>query len=192
MSDESASKSIIFTSVSDFAAPGILCFFGLFSITRYPKMAEGNSSMDKHSKRRSSSCNRTLTEIAAGFVTRDEGKSFCRIDSKSACKYMQENYNIGNFVRHFQSQHAEKAYEVGLLKEYTPAEKKTKGDRKTSDSHRQSAAPRFRDKIGDISPAATFMFRVGRTAPTSRPHSCCCWMQDKSEEHEGAFEKHRR
>ncbi|XP_021694276.1 uncharacterized protein LOC110674301 [Aedes aegypti] len=75
-------------------------------------------------QKRRSEQKRTLQEIALQFIDRDGNSGSCRIDPKSGCTYVQVTCDIGNFVRHFRTQHADAARRNGLFKEQDTVAKK--------------------------------------------------------------------
>lgn len=72
----------------------------------------------------SSKRKRSLLDIAASFIVREDNKASCNIEPNGGCTYVQVNYDPGNFIRHFRSKHSELANTHGLLKEFVPPPKK--------------------------------------------------------------------
>ncbi|XP_055623122.1 uncharacterized protein LOC129766573 [Toxorhynchites rutilus septentrionalis] len=69
---------------------------------------------------------RTFTEIAKDYIGLDGEEAFCKIDPTSECKLRQPKLDVGNFIRHFRSQHPELSTEYGLLKEFDSSAKKAR------------------------------------------------------------------
>lgn len=67
---------------------------------------------------------RTLIDIASKFILRDTTKAFCNIDPEGNCTYVQERFDVGNFIRHFRLKHGELANANGLLKDFDSTVKK--------------------------------------------------------------------
>lgn len=67
---------------------------------------------------------RSMMEIAASFIIRDDDKARCNIEPNGGCNYVQSKYDPGNFIRHFRLKHSELANANGLLKDYVPPPKK--------------------------------------------------------------------
>lgn len=63
---------------------------------------------------------RTLIDIASSFILRDGTKASCKIDPDGECTHTQDRFDVGNFIRHFRSQHAELANANGLLQDFDP------------------------------------------------------------------------
>ncbi|XP_055634646.1 uncharacterized protein LOC129774722 [Toxorhynchites rutilus septentrionalis] len=58
---------------------------------------------------------KTLQEIALSFIQRDGVSGICRIAENDQCSYVQETLDVGNFIRHFRTQHTDAAVKCGLL-----------------------------------------------------------------------------
>lgn len=54
---------------------------------------------------------RSMMEIAASFIIRDDDKARCNIEPNGGCNYVQSKYDPGNFIRHFRLKHSELANE---------------------------------------------------------------------------------
>ena len=59
----------------------------------------------------------TFSAAAEKCIKKDGDKSYCAIDAYSGCTYVQEKYDVGNFIRHFRSQHPLAATKMNLAKE---------------------------------------------------------------------------
>lgn len=66
-------------------------------------------------KRKRHSDRKTLAEIALSLIHMQNGKPSCAIDSGSCCQYQQKNIDVGNFIRHFRTQHFDLALANGLI-----------------------------------------------------------------------------
>ncbi|XP_055637192.1 uncharacterized protein LOC129775933 [Toxorhynchites rutilus septentrionalis] len=78
----------------------------------------GSSDMSlKCRKRRSGGA--TKGEIASRFIKRDGDRGICNMDNElgNTCTYVQRKLDINNFIRHFRTQHPERAYIEGLQME---------------------------------------------------------------------------
>nr|XP_029713643.1 uncharacterized protein LOC115257827 [Aedes albopictus] len=80
------------------------------------KPAEVSSSPRKGQKRRSV-IRKTLQDIAYQFIDRVGNQGACRIDEASGCCYVQTTCDVGNFIRHFRTQHPNAARQHGLYKD---------------------------------------------------------------------------
>ncbi|XP_062703027.1 uncharacterized protein LOC115256375 [Aedes albopictus] len=68
-------------------------------------------------KKRKNSSKPTLQEIALRFISREGNAGSCSIDENSGCSYTQVTCDVGNFVRHFRTQHPNAARKHGLMSE---------------------------------------------------------------------------
>lgn len=76
-------------------------------------------------KRRSGNNDKTTyTEIASKFLIRNGNTGVCNIDPSSNCKHIQDNYDVGNYIRHCRSKHTEVAIAKGLGKDESDVPKR--------------------------------------------------------------------
>lgn len=59
----------------------------------------------------------SFTAAAEKYIKQDGAKYLCTIDPYSGCTYGQDRYDVGNFIRHFRTQHPQAATNIKLFKE---------------------------------------------------------------------------
>ncbi|XP_062716790.1 uncharacterized protein LOC115265845 [Aedes albopictus] len=72
----------------------------------------------------------SFVSMVKNFILEADGKFKCKIEEFGRCAYSQENYDAGNFVRHFRNMHHDVAQRLGFSGG-TPAKKKRSSEKLT-------------------------------------------------------------